>query len=155
MSRKRLIVCIVFSVLTVLLLIFIFRQSSIDAENSDAKSIGLTQLINDFFNSINLNILLTNSLIRKLAHFAEYFVLGFLLCSTVFSYTFKLKLSLIFAPVFGLVVSVLDELSQTFSKGRTPQVTDVIIDFCGVITAVLITSLFIFLIFIRRKKDKN
>ncbi len=155
MSKKRLITSIVFSVLTVLLLIFIFTQSSIDAENSDAKSIGMTQFINDFFKSINLNIVLTNGLVRKLAHFSEYFVLGFLLCSTLFSYTWRLKLSLLFAPLCGIVVSVLDELSQTFSEGRTPQITDVVIDFFGVITAVLITSLLIFLIFIRRKKDKN
>lgn len=155
MSRKRLIVSIVFSVLTVLLLVFIFGQSSIDAEKSDAKSIGLTQFINNFFESIDFDIVLTNTIIRKLAHFAEYFVLGFLLCATVFSYTWRLKLSMFFAPLSGLVVSALDELSQTFSKGRSPQITDVIIDFFGVITAVAITSLFIFLIFIRRKKDKN
>lgn len=155
MSRKRLIISIVLTILTLLLLFFIFYHSSMNADDSGQESTGVMEFINDFFKKLGLGISFTDHIVRKIAHFTEYFVLGALLCCTAFSYTLKLKVSLIFSPIFGLITAVLDELSQKLSVGRSAQVSDVILDFCGVLTAAIVTGFFIYMIFQRRNKRKK
>jgi len=87
----------------------------------------------------------TMHLVRKLAHFTEYFVLGAELTLYV-----DLRARRTSAPqtiiikvlplVIGLITASLDETIQIFS-GREPAVTDVLLDFCGVLTAFIIVRI--------------
>lgn len=74
--------------------------------------------------------------LRKLAHFTEFALLGFLLAGTARS--FGLSRSIV--PFFGILVcACVDETIQVFVPGRGPSLIDVWIDFGGgcVGTAVL------------------
>lgn len=74
---------------------------------------------------------------RKLAHFTEYAVLGFLLTKTVHFFLIQnSRLTLPKAEVWlpallSLLYAAGDEFHQRFVSGRSPELRDVGIDFCG------------------------
>ena len=80
---------------------------------------------------------LTDHIVRKLAHFCEYMLEGFLLmlCMRVYS---RHPLRHITVPMLGGVLPALtDETIQLFSDGRSGQVTDVWLDSAGAMTGIL------------------
>ena len=80
---------------------------------------------------------LTMHIVRKLAHFCEYALEGFLLmlCMRVYS---RHPLRHITVPMLGGVLTALtDETIQLFSDGRSGQVTDVWLDSAGAMTGIL------------------
>mgnify|MGYP003210817245 CR=1 FL=1 len=81
---------------------------------------------------------LTMHIVRKLAHFCEYTLEGFLLmlCMRVYS---RHPLRHITVPMLGGVLTALtDETIQLFSEGRSSQVTDVWLDSAGVLAGILV-----------------
>ena len=77
---------------------------------------------------------LTMHIIRKLAHFSEYLLEGFLFMLCLRVYT-KHVLKHVSWPILGgLLTALTDETIQLFVPGRSSQVTDVWIDFSGVMT---------------------
>ena len=83
--------------------------------------------------------------IRKIGHFAEFAVLGFLLMLCVRIYT-KKYLQNIFIPLFGsLAAGVTDEMIQLTSSGRSSEVRDVVIDFSGAVLGIIICILCVIL----------
>ncbi len=133
---------------------FIFINSSFDAVSSSAQSLGVREFINSLFKSIHINITLTEHLVRKCAHFVEYFLLGIIFFYTVLSFVRHLDFKMIFALVFGLVVAAIDESIQLFSSGRSAQVSDVLLDFTGVLASVAVLSI-LTLIVKNIRKDKE
>ena len=80
---------------------------------------------------------LTMHFVRKLAHYCEYLLEGFLLmlCMRVYS---RHPLRHISVPVLGGALTALtDETIQLFVPGRSSQVTDVWLDLIGVLTGLL------------------
>jgi VanZ family protein len=72
----------------------------------------------------------TEFLVRKLAHFTEFFVLGLELL-TFFAYRKPLFLqAFLLALTHGFFTAFLDETIQIFS-GRGPMIQDVWLDVCG------------------------
>lgn len=139
MKNKTVVIkCVVLTSMTLLLITYIFINSSFDADTSDSHSLGIRAMINDFFASINICIVLSDHFVRKCAHFVEFFALGTLLFFTVKSYIQSVDKRLFFAPLVGFVVACIDEFIQLFSQGRSAQISDVMLDFSGVCTAVLI-----------------
>lgn len=67
-------------------------------------------------------------LIRKLAHFTEFCILGVVLCRLLSLYGKPIALSLL----FGFFAACIDETIQRFVPGRGPRFTDVMIDTGGV-----------------------
>ena len=68
---------------------------------------------------------LTDHIVRKLAHFCEYTLEGFLLmlCMRVYTRSYIWHISV---PLLGGVLTALaDETIQIYSPGRSSQVTDV------------------------------
>lgn len=81
--------------------------------------------------------------VRKSAHFLEYFVLGLLL-QFVLS-TFKnLGYKKIFCIAFGVLYAISDEVHQYFVPGRACRLTDVLIDTAGVIVSVALISIILY-----------
>ena len=77
---------------------------------------------------------LTMHIIRKLAHFSEYLLEGFLFMLCLRVYT-KHVLKHVSWPILGgLLTALTDETIQLFVPGRSGQVTDIWIDFSGVMT---------------------
>lgn len=74
--------------------------------------------------------------VRKMAHFAEYTVLGILILGAGME-SISLKAA-VCAWIFGTLYAVTDEVHQLFVSGRSGQVSDVILDSAGVLTGVLV-----------------
>lgn len=85
-------------------------------------------------------------LVRKSAHFILFFVLG------VYAYlsaeSLELKKKLIIALLFCFSYGIFDEVHQLFIDGRSGEVRDAAIDFCG-------SALGIFSILIIKKKIRR
>lgn len=89
--------------------------------------------------SINTNLDQNNDfLLKKFAHFCEYFILSFLICRALLNTTkISLKKSLLFAFLASVVYAISDEYHQSFVPGREPRIRDIIIDSFGALTASL------------------
>lgn len=119
----------------------IFWHSAQDAAASDAESLGLLRFVQKILPWM------TNNLLRKCGHFAEFALLGFLLTGTFW----QMKNFLLLKPIAcGLFVALCDETIQLFVSGRSGNVRDVWIDLSGVIVGTLIVYLFFRL---RKKKS--
>lgn len=82
-------------------------------------------------------------IIRKLAHFSLYAVIGFWLMSLMSTYKIKQRRRIFISGSIGLLYAISDEIHQAFIPGRGPQIGDVIIDFSGVVVGLLISILII------------
>lgn len=80
--------------------------------------------------------------IRKLAHFTEYALLGFALLLHISQVQKKISVRLpaLWAWGIGTLYAASDEFHQSFVGGRGPAVTDVMIDSAGVIAGALIMA---------------
>ena len=157
MKNKKLFAArLVFTLLSVLTVGWIFLNSAMTAEESSSMSGSVRGFINQILESIGAPFLLTEHIVRKLAHFTEYAVLGALLSVTVYLYVQKRLRSFLLTLPIGLAVTVIDEFIQTLSEGRSCQVTDMLIDFSGVLLAALFVQFVLFLIYRHKiKKEGN
>lgn len=90
-------------------------------------------------------------IVRKGAHFTAYGVLGmlsFLSFITYKSIPFKIRIPLILSVC--LLYSISDEIHQLYVPGRSGEIRDVCIDFCGSLLAVGVLTLIV-----RKTKLKN
>lgn len=109
---------------TVLWLALIFGHSSMPAELSREESTGLLALLQ------HILPWLSHSVLRKLAHFGEFAVLGVLatgLFRSCGGFTLLRPLSVC------LLAALTDETIQLFVVGRSGQISDVWIDFAGAV----------------------
>ena len=133
-------------VLLVLQMWIIFGFSGQDGETSGTISRRITETITKNIKSIqNLEkaekekvLKQIEHFIRKLAHFSLYTVVGFLLMSLLSTYKLKQKNKIYMSFGIGLMYAISDEIHQSFIPERTPMISDVCIDTCGVITGIII-----------------
>lgn len=146
LSKRAYIDRIVSSVLLFLWMVFIFMLSSENAGTSSNTSGQIIKKIAEVVDRdfINLPIAQQHSIIenwqsivRTLAHFIEYVVLGFLATNTVRA--FKLKQNAIFwLPVlFCCIYSIGDEIHQYFVPGRSCQFQDIVVDTLGGVVGIV------------------
>lgn len=81
---------------------------------------------------------LTMHIVRKLAHFCEFALEGFLLMLCLRVYTRHFVRHISWPILGGLLTALTDETLQLFFPGRSSQVTDVWIDFSGVLAGLLV-----------------
>ena len=119
---------------------FIFSNSMAVAQVSSASSGRVLTLLQGALRRLGHPALaqrLTQHVVRKMAHFYEYLLEGFLLmlCMRVYS---RHPLGHITVPMLGGVLTALtDETIQLYSPGRSSQVTDVWLDSVGVLAGIL------------------
>lgn len=134
---------IIYRIITALLLIlwvaFIFSNSMDNADASTLKSGAVLELLRRILGSEGAD--LTEYIVRKTAHFTEFAIEGILLLSVVKGYTARPLRFLGWPLLGGLMTALADETIQLFSPGRSSQVTDVWIDFAGVVTGILLALL--------------
>lgn len=129
---------IVWTVLTILFVLFIFINSMLPAVQSAEQSGGVLAFLQRIFGE---NVGITEHFIRKFAHFMEYLVFGVLLITTVRSYVDRIFEHIFTVLFVGLAVPVVDEFIQLFVQGRSSQVDDIILDFIGVLTGIAVSLL--------------
>ena len=142
---------IIFFVLTVATFITIFIFSNQNGEESGETSRGFTKMIIETF-PITKNLdegkkveLIENAqtVVRKLAHFSIYTVLGINLMGFINTYDkLKLKDKILITILVGIIYAISDEFHQMFLGGRTPAIGDVCIDSFGVLFGLLVYSVF-------------
>lgn len=155
MKNKKLFCArLIFTLLSIAAVGAIFYNSSLNADDSQSQSDLVVGINNWLFGFLGLGYDEASFLVRKLAHFTEYAVLGALLSVTVYLYVHRRLRTLCMALPIGLAVAVCDELIQTASEGRSCEFRDVMIDFCGVLTAALAVQLVLYLRG-RHKKEGN
>lgn len=127
----------------------IFGFSSQDGEKSGSISRRITEKIATFIPQIQKeneiekeNIMNTmERIIRKMAHFSIYTVVGLLSMALVSTYNIKEKNRLIITLTTGIIYASSDEIHQSFVPGRSPMITDIVIDTMGVILGILLIIL--------------
>lgn len=90
--------------------------------------------------------------VRKLAHFSEYTLLGF--CLTLLLREYAWRFPRMFACFIGMGYAVTDELHQLLSKGRSASLRDVLIDSAGVLTGMVGASFLIGVYYLVTRKRK-
>lgn len=141
--------------LAILTTIFIFSNSLMPANISSEQSgffVGLATNILEFFfiKTENINM---SYLIRKGAHFIQFFMLGFFW----FMY-FNLSLkepyeTYIKTLSIGLITAMTDEFIQYFIPGRAMLIEDMLLDLLGVITFLFLAFLLTVLINIKKRRN--
>ena len=149
-TRKTWIAII--SILIVANIIFIWGNSLKSRSESQMLSLGVLQFIRPLLGAIFSPENVTDHLVRKLAHFAEFGALGAeLVLLTILLQKVKVQ-SILNCLLAGLVVALTDETIQLFSA-RGSQVADVWIDFSGVLTGVLVLLLIYMIVkFVKQSK---
>ena len=118
-------------VLVILWMILIFIMSSFNATESNSQSSIIVNFALTVFNIKNISLL--TLVIRKLAHFSEYLVLGLLIYNYFKDCDKKIYSSILIC--FAYAIS--DEIHQLFVSGRSFQIGDIIIDTIGAIIGIL------------------
>ena len=153
----------IFIILSLIIMLIIFLFSDQEANVSQGVSNGFLSsifsiLIPKFksYSYLEQQALIEafSTLVRKLAHFGIYALLGFCLNGSCYS-DFKLsrKLRYKFVLSVGLLYAISDEIHQYFVPGRAMKFTDVLIDFLGVIFGAFV--LFVIHYFTKRGKRMN
>lgn len=130
-------------------IVFIFVRSLQPGTASNGESRWMLELLQRCLGW--LPIQLNMHLVRKLAHFTEFAVLG-ALAGGLFGLGRRGRLwrSLFYAAVVGGGIALCDETIQLFVAGRNGQVKDVWLDLAGAVTGVVVVTLALYL---RRKKE--
>ena len=156
MMRKKRIYTVAAVCLLVLLYIMIFLLSSDVAEDSSVKSSAVTEFLlkiwGFFQNSdgtgtptteaaVDLFPLELEKIVRKVAHFSEYFCVGLLSYSLVLLWwKGKVWSGRVLIGMQLLLSASLDEIHQYFVKGRSCEIRDMLIDSGAALLAVIIIT---------------
>lgn len=123
----------------------IFGFSSQNSEESTGVSMSVSEAIINLTNkgeNADIKYQLAKNIepiIRKLAHFSVYTLVGFLIMSLVSTYNLALKKRIIITIVSGFIYACSDEIHQLFVNGRSGEIRDVLIDTSGVLLGTLIS----------------
>jgi len=133
-TDKRLKVC---TFLLICNLAFIWGNSLLPAEISQAFSDWVKKLLSALFSGGGSGTGQGSGLLRKIAHFTEFAVLG-----TLFGWCFGMLQKPKYLPfLFGTAAACVDETLQMLAPGRAPRLTDVLIDSFGVLTGLILLYL--------------
>lgn len=146
--------CLIYSV------VFIFQNSLQIAEQSSLRSEQVQQVVNEVAGTVGLGPFSLH-VIRKMAHFTEFMMMGFwfMLCLRVYTRHFIKHVS--WPLFFGLSTAVTDETIQIFVDGRGSSVKDVWIDFAGFLVGLFVALLILMffrmcvILFVHRHDDRE
>lgn len=140
-----------FSILTFLWIMVIFSFSLQNGEESSQLSGGIVAWIMEVLLPADFPYTdMLGFLVRKAAHFTEYFILGILNSLTMRETRWTHTMSA--AWIMGTIVACCDETIQLFSDGRAGQITDVMLDSSGVLCGCVLLHM-ILKHMVRKKKN--
>ena len=153
---------IVFGLLALSMMVVIFLFSSQTGEESGELSNGITEVIVEVVSkTFDLDIKENpesmetfHLVIRKIAHFTVYFVLGLFISLFLCSFEGRLIVQSGISLGIAAVYAISDEIHQSFVGGRAMAVWDMIIDTSGALLAVLIVFLILKSSYKKHKKQE-
>ena len=163
---------IAYLTITIIIMIFIFFQSSLPADTSQEESDIIVRFLSRL---IDRDAELLSFIVRKLAHFTEYTLLGLFISLTAKEHYNKKRyreeqhskkhyhdehfhkgqflIRIFIIPLIcGVLYAASDEIHQRFVSGRSCELRDVLIDSSGVLLGVTINIL---CVRFAKKKDKT
>ena len=154
MKDKRSVKKYIFIAVIGLTILFIWSNSFKVGDASMDDSNGIKQLLISFFSYFGINI--ENSFfiefIRKIGHFAEYFILGAQLMIFKILYFKKDVSSFVNILFIGIGVAFLDETIQLIPMlDRSAEVADLWIDISGILCAFAVVSVIHYFISLIKK----
>jgi VanZ family protein len=139
---------------TVLWCAVIWQFSLAPDATSSATSGVVREFLNDALSSAGLSFQFTPLMVRKIAHFSEFFVLGALLFFTLRAHGIPYYLPL--SVTLGALVAAVDECIQIFVPGRGPAVSDVLLDTAGALSGALtLWGILALVLYIKEKISKK
>ena len=122
------------------------------SEVSGDESESVMNVLQSILNFFGFKGELTDHLVRKLAHFTEYTAMGMLFVSCAYSFD-RIRPYKYYSLILlsGLATAVCDETIQLNVPGRAGMVTDVLLDFAGVITG----AMFMLLVFVINRRTRK
>ena len=151
MKRRK--TCLALLGLLILLTLgFIWGNSLKSIPESQAVSLSLLDRLKPLLDAVFGPDRITDHILRKTAHFCEFALLGAELRLLFLLMGQRGLQGLMNALFAGLAAAVTDETIQIFSQ-RGSQVSDVVLDFSGVVTGALVISLIAFLC--RRRRERK
>lgn len=123
--------------MVIIWMIVIFIMSSFTASESGGQSNFIVELIVSIFNFNDID--LVSLMVRKLAHFIEYFILGLLVFNMIKCYDKRIYIAIIICVLYAIS----DEIHQLFVVGRSCQIMDMFIDSIGSFSGILLFKLFV------------
>lgn len=124
---------------SIIWVLVIWGHSMMPAAVSSGESNFVLEGLNSFLSKICADWQLTSFIVRKAGHFMEFFILGVLLTKTLRSAFQRWPLPFDSCAIStGLLIAICDEGIQYFTPGRASLISDVMIDFSGVVSAVVI-----------------
>ena len=124
------------------------------SNQSGEESSGISRKVTEFIAEKILNIpdnakqeIIENmeGIVRKIAHFSIYTLVGILIMAFMSTYKLLLWKKLGISIMGGLIYAISDEYHQSFIPGRSAEVRDVLIDLSGVIFGIIIVLVIILL----------
>ena len=135
---------------------FLFSNSLTPAVQSSAASGRVLLLIHALLSEAGVKAMwLTEHVLRKLAHFAEYTVLGLLLAKNVSLISGSVLSGVRLLLPAGIWIPFVDETLQLFTEGRSGQISDVWLDMSGVLAGTLCYLFFSCLLRRGKRKTEN
>ena len=140
------IIRVILIVLLIATFVRIFCFSSQDGEESSAVSRKVTTAVTQNVKKIQdmdskereLTLDKIEHVIRKIAHFSIYTLVGILMMALMSTYDISKRKQIIVSILVGMMYASSDEIHQYFVPDRTALFTDVLIDTAGVCLGVLI-----------------
>ncbi len=153
-KRNLILKRIIFLFLLLATFYIIFNFSSQNGIESGNISEKVTKFIVEIFSKIKTMdssmklhyIAKLHPIVRKLAHFSIYTLVGFSIMGFMCTFNIKNKYKVLVSIVIGVIYAVTDEIHQSFTPGRLASPIDVCIDSLGVFTGIFIMMLFVIFI---------
>lgn len=145
---------VLFLILLAIAFYVIFNFSAQNGEISGSLSMKVTEFIVNLVSKIKTMdisrkiyyIEKLHPIIRKIAHFSIYTVVGFSVMGFMCTFDIRNITKFITSICIGVTYAVSDEIHQSFTPGRSPRVLDVCIDSAGVLTGIFILIILIILV---------
>lgn len=140
--------------LVALMVIFIFSNSAASAGTSNGMSLTVSEWVRPVLNTVGLHpeTDFLNFVIRKLAHFSEYALLG---CLIAIAYRLQpwswMKSKAALLPFF--IIPVLDENLQRFPPGRSCELRDMLIDSAGMAAGLFLAIVLLGIVGHQKKQE--
>lgn len=130
---------IIWTIIVILYVGFIFHNSLTPAIESSKQSGATLSMSLTIFDALGISgEWLTEHIIRKMAHFGEYALLGVFLWKCLQSYEIPKKVWLIVQLWLITMLPLIDETLQLFTEGRSGQISDVWLDIFGAVAGSLL-----------------
>ena len=137
---------VLFLIMLVIAFYVIFNFSAQSGEVSGSLSEKVTRFIVEIISKIKTMdisrkayyIQKLHPIVRKLAHFSIYTVVGFSIMGFMCTFDIRNIFKVIISFGVGVTYAISDEIHQYFIPGRGPSIIDVGIDSLGVITGIFI-----------------